>query len=70
MEKALRVGVIGANPEEGGWARESHIPALQMLPGLALAAVAGRTQASADAAAAWGSTFAVVIVAIVSSPGG
>ena len=50
MTKLLHVGVIGANPE-GGWARESHIPAVQTLAGLKLAAVAGRDQASADAAA-------------------
>ena len=50
MAKLLQVGIIGANPD-GGWARESHIPALQALPGLELAAVAGKTQQSADAAA-------------------
>ena len=52
MAKLLRVGIIGANPD-GGWARESHIPALQALPGLALAAVAGRTRQSAAASARW-----------------
>ena len=50
MVKRLRVGLIGANPD-GGWARESHVPALQALPGLELAAVAGRTRQSAEAAA-------------------
>ena len=50
MVKVLRVGIIGANPD-GGWAREAHIPALQALPGLELAALAGRTRQSADAAA-------------------
>ena len=50
MTKTLRVGIIGANPN-GGWARESHIPALQLLPGFDLAALAGKTQPSADAAA-------------------
>ncbi|MET0219200.1 MAG: Gfo/Idh/MocA family oxidoreductase, partial [Tardiphaga sp.] len=50
MARQLRVGLIGANPT-GGWARDSHIPALQMLGGLELAAVAGKSQASADAAA-------------------
>ena len=50
MAKLLRVGIIGANPD-GGWARESHIPALRMVPGFDLAAVAGRTQQAADAAA-------------------
>ena len=46
---ALRVGVIGANAKSG-WARESHIPAIQGLAGLELAAVATRTQETADAA--------------------
>lgn len=50
MARTLRVGMIGANPD-GGWARESHVPAVQALSGLTLAAVAGRTQARADAAA-------------------
>ncbi len=50
MATALRVGLIGANPD-GGWARESHVPAIQGLPGLELAAVAGKTQQAADAAA-------------------
>ncbi len=50
MARPLRVGMIGASPD-GGWARESHVPAVQALPGLELAAVAGRTQRSADAAA-------------------
>lgn len=50
MGKTVRVGLIGANPD-GGWARESHVPALQALEGLELAAVAGKTQRSADAAA-------------------
>ncbi|NEU14528.1 Gfo/Idh/MocA family oxidoreductase [Methylobacterium sp. BTF04] len=50
MASVLRVGLIGASPE-GGWARESHVPAIRALAGLELAAVAGRTQRSADAAA-------------------
>lgn len=50
MTDILRVGLIGANPD-GGWARESHVPALRVLPDLEFAAVAGRTQAAADAAA-------------------
>ena len=45
----LRVGLVGTSPH-GGWARESHVPALQALPGMQLAAVAGRTQATADEA--------------------
>ena len=50
MAKVLRVGVIGVNPH-GGWARESHVPALSAVPGLELAAVAARNQDAADAAA-------------------
>ncbi len=50
MSRTVRVGLIGADPD-GGWARDSHIPALQALGGIALAAVAGRNQAGADAAA-------------------
>ncbi|MBE7211720.1 MAG: Gfo/Idh/MocA family oxidoreductase [Gluconacetobacter diazotrophicus] len=50
MVGPLRVGVIGMNPN-GGWARDSHVPALSALPGLELAAVAGRNQDAADAAA-------------------
>jgi len=47
---ALRVGVIGANAKSG-WARESHIPALQGLSGLELVAVATSTRDTADEAA-------------------
>lgn len=50
MAKLLRVGLIGASPD-GGWARESHVPALQALDGVELAAVAGRSRQSAEAAA-------------------
>ena len=50
MQRNLRVGIIGANAR-GGWARESHVPAIQAVSGLELAAVANRTQESADAAA-------------------
>jgi predicted dehydrogenase len=48
--KTLRVGIIGANAERG-WARESHVPAVQHVDGLELAAVANKGQAAADAAA-------------------
>lgn len=51
MTKSLRVGIIGASPARG-WAKESHIPAVQKLPGLELAAVATNSQHSPDAAAA------------------
>ncbi len=50
MDKVTRVGLIGANPHDG-WARESHVPALGLLPGFQLAAVGGKTQQAADAAA-------------------
>ena len=50
MSRPLRVGVIGASAK-GGWARESHVPAIQALAGLELGAVVTTTQAGADAAA-------------------
>ncbi len=50
MDRMLRVGIIGASAERG-WARISHVPAVRGLPGLALDAVVGSSQASADAAA-------------------
>ena len=50
MDDVLRVGIIGASAGRG-WARISHVPAVQELPGLALHAVVGSSQASADAAA-------------------
>ena len=50
MDDVLRVGIIGASAERG-WAKISHVPAVQELPGLALHAVVGSSQASADAAA-------------------
>jgi len=51
MDTDLAVGIIGVSAE-GGWARESHVPAVQATDGLRLAAVATRTRATADAAAA------------------
>jgi len=51
MTKNLRVGIIGVSAERG-WAREAHVPAVQALDGLELAAVATRTQETADAAGA------------------
>ena len=50
MTKLLRVGVIGASAERG-WAKISHIPAIQALDGLELAAVVTQDQPSADRAA-------------------
>ena len=47
-KEKLGVGIIGAS---GGWARISHVPAIQRLVGLELAAIAARDQKSADAAA-------------------
>lgn len=50
MTKALRVGIIGANAR-GGWAGDSHVPALQGLNGLILAAVATNKKETAEEAA-------------------
>jgi len=50
MQKEIHVGVIGANNKEG-WARDSHIPAINSLPGLKLAAIATRNGRSAREAA-------------------
>ncbi len=46
----LRVGIIGASTDRG-WAKESHIPAIQGLAGLELAAVATNSQETAELAA-------------------
>jgi predicted dehydrogenase len=46
----IRVGLVGANAHFG-WAKDSHIPALQALPDFALAAVATRNYESAREAA-------------------
>ena len=50
MAKSLNVGIIGASAERG-WAKVSHVPAVQGLAGLELAAVATNSPKSADAAA-------------------
>ncbi len=50
MDKPLGVGIIGASAERG-WAKESHVPAVQKVARLKLAAVATGSQPSADAAA-------------------
>lgn len=50
MSSELKVGIIGVNPA-GGWARDSHVPAVQGVSGLRLAAVATTRQQSADEAA-------------------
>ncbi|HEX8799141.1 MAG TPA: Gfo/Idh/MocA family oxidoreductase [Terriglobales bacterium] len=49
-QNQIRVGIIGANAQ-GGWARVSHIPAINGIPGLKLAAVATRNEESARMAA-------------------
>ena len=50
MAMALKVGIIGASAG-GGWARDSHVPAVQGLEGLELVAVATNGRESADASA-------------------
>jgi predicted dehydrogenase len=52
--KQIRIGIVGANPKSS-WAKVSHIPAINGLPGLKLAAVATRNEQSArEAAEAFG----------------
>lgn len=54
MNKPLQVGIIGASAKNG-WARESHVPAIQGLDGLELGAVVTRDQGKAtDAARVFG----------------
>ena len=50
MSRILKVGIIGASAR-GGWAKESHVQAVNQLNGLELTAVATRNQQSADEAA-------------------
>ena len=50
MSTPLRVGIIGASAGRG-WAKVSHVPAVQGLRGLELAAVATNDRQSAEAAA-------------------
>ena len=50
MIKTLQVGIIGASAARG-WAKISHVPAVQGVDGLALGAVVTRDQLSADKAA-------------------
>jgi predicted dehydrogenase len=53
-QKDIRVGIVGANAK-AGWAKLSHIPAINGLPGLKLAAVATRNeQVAREAAEAFG----------------
>ena len=51
MARTLKVGIIGASPDRG-WARVSHVPAVQAVDGLELHAVATQDAASAERAAA------------------
>ena len=50
VTKSLKVGIIGASADRG-WAKVSHVPAVQQLAGLELAAVASGSQAKSEAAA-------------------
>ena len=50
MSQILKVGIIGASAERG-WAKISHVPAIQQLDGLELAAIVTQDQQSADKAA-------------------
>ena len=50
MQKPLQVGIIGASADRG-WARDSHVPAVQRLTGLELGAVVSSSQAKSNAAA-------------------
>jgi predicted dehydrogenase len=53
-EPKIRVGIVGANTR-ASWAKVSHMPAIDGLPGLELAAVAPRNEQSArEAAQAFG----------------
>jgi len=53
-QRDIRVGIVGANAT-AGWAAASHVPAINGLPGLTLAAVATRNERSAcEAARAFG----------------
>lgn len=50
MSKEIRVGIVGAD-SKASWAKVSHVPAIQGLSGLKLAAVATRKVQSAREAA-------------------
>src|SRR5260370_35178237 len=49
-QKDIRIGIVGAN-STASWAKVSHIPAIQSLRGVKLAAVATRNERSARQAA-------------------
>lgn len=68
MSTPLKVGIIGASAERG-WAKISHVPAVQGLTGLELAAVATNTEASAEAAAkAFGVKGYADAIAMINDP--
>jgi len=50
IEREIRLGIVGANAKSS-WAKISHVPAINGLPGLKLAAVATRNEQSAQEAA-------------------
>ena len=50
MARNLQIGLIGASAERG-WAKVSHVPAIQCLKGIELVAVVSTDQAKAEAAA-------------------
>jgi predicted dehydrogenase len=50
VQKEIRVGIVGADAQ-ASWAKVSHVPAINGLPGLQLAAVATRNERSARQAA-------------------
>jgi predicted dehydrogenase len=53
-QKEIRVGIVGADTK-ASWAKVSHVPAINGLPGVRLAAVATRSEQSArEAAEAFG----------------
>jgi predicted dehydrogenase len=49
-QKEFRVGIVGVDTK-ASWAKVSHVPAINGLPGLKLAAVATRNEQSARQAA-------------------
>ena len=49
-QKEFRVGIVGADTK-ASWAKVSHVPAINGVPGLKLAAVATRNEQSARQAA-------------------
>jgi predicted dehydrogenase len=68
MSDMLRVGLIGANARSG-WARDSHVPAIQALRGLSLAAVATNSRDTADEAAeAFGAKGYASGLALIADP--